>query len=313
MTIWDLTRLHWLSRPQYSGDRELTKWLQESHFDLWGYLPIDALGPGGRLSSIAADALQGFSRLLTYTRWAKVAVNATLGDLASEARNLDWMPHGIDFNAWGLMDKDEAKKGFYPFLHHGEHLVGAIGTNQARKDWGLVAQTCRLIAEQRKDVKFWWHSDLPERHWSFNSLLYDFGLQSRVKITYQMTGQELNTAYNACDLTLHPGLGEGFGYPIFESLACGTPILHGDYGGGADLLFTSGYSGSMVRPESFRVEGVHNQVRPVFSPKDWADMALDVLGEDSDRERLRASISHLAWANLWPLFEQWFEKGVRNG
>lgn len=224
MTIWDLTRVHWLARPQYSGDPALTKWLQEGHFDLWGYLPIDATGPGGRLSAIATDALQGFSRLLTYTRWAKVVVNESLGDFESERRGLDWMPHGIDFNLWDLVDKDEAKKAFYPFLHEGEKLVGAIGTNQARKDWGLVAQTCRTIAEKRKDVKFWWHSDLPERHWSFPALLADFGLQSKVHLTYELDVNQLKMAYNACDLTLHPGLGEGFGYPIFESLACGTPV-----------------------------------------------------------------------------------------
>ena len=123
----------------------------------------------------------------------------------------------------------------------------------------------------------------------------------------------IKTAYNACSLTLHPGLGEGFGYPIFESLACGTSSIHGDYAGGADVLHSCGYADSLIAPSAFRVEGIHNQVRPCYEPGAWVERALEKLEEEVEPERLRASISHLSWANLWPLWQAWFDKGVPRG
>jgi glycosyltransferase involved in cell wall biosynthesis len=265
LTIWDMTRTFWLSRPEWSGSEELAAWLREGHFSKWGYVTMDATGPEDKLSQIGRDALLGYDRLLAYTKWSQGVIERSIGAPAAARRGLDWLPHGLDLDLWQIHDREEAKAGLFPFLHEGDRLVGAIGTNQARKDWGLVASVCQQLASRDSRVRFWWHSDLPERYWSIPALLYDFGLQDRVKVTYDLTSREMCWMYNACDLTLHPGLGEGFGYPIFESLACGTPVLHGDYAGGADVLRQCGYGGAtLMTPSAWRLDGIHNQLRPVL-------------------------------------------------
>lgn len=315
-TIWDATRTHWLAQPRYCGNAALQQFLSEGHFSLWGYFPIDATGPNDRLSGLATDSLLGYNRILTYTQWAEGIVRNSLGDEESRRRGLNWLPHGIDFNQWVIRDREEAKRRFYPLVHDGDQLVGVVGTNQPRKDWGLIADITRRMIHKNPRVRFWWHVDLLERHWSIPALLADFGLQQHVTVTTHMTNDDLCWAYNACDLVMLPSLGEGFGYPLAESLACGTPVLHGDYAGGADWLRQAGEYALLIEPKCFRYDGLHNQIRPVFDAQAWADRAYTLLCiaesvQASDREHSRASVVHLSWANLWEsCWLRWLEEGL---
>lgn len=309
-TIWDPTRTLWLSQPGLLEEFPETKaFIQQGHFDLWGYVTLDATGPQDRLSAMAADSLRGYRRLLAYTKWAEGVIRRTLGDGECDRRSLTWLPHGLDLARWPLRDREAAKARLFPFLHEGQRLVGAIGTNQPRKDWGLVASVCQQLSAADRELRFWWHTDLMYRHWSIPALLHDFGLEGVTQVTMETTQEELSWRYAASDLTLHPGLGEGFGYPIFESLASGTPVLHGDYAGGADVLRQCGWEQMLVPVHSWRLDGLHCQVRPVFQPNDWADMAMGQM-QDVDHDMLRASISYLSWDGLWPMFERWLEEGL---
>ena len=106
--------------------------------------------------------------------------------------------------------------------------------------------------------------------------------------------------YSSCDITLAPGCSEGFGLPIFESLACGTPCIHGNNGGAPEHM----PSNMLVEPKIFRLEGTWACARPVFDPMDWV-AKIEALGNEP--VELPA---HLAWNNLWPVWERWLRKGV---
>ena len=60
--------------------------------------------------------------------------------------------------------------------------------------------------------------------------------------------------YSACDVTLGIGLGEGAGYPLFESTSCGTPVVHGNYGGGPEYLTAE----SLVEPMASTLASVQS-------------------------------------------------------
>jgi glycosyltransferase involved in cell wall biosynthesis len=113
-----------------------------------------------------------------------------------------------------------------------------------------------------------------------------------------------------CDVTLHPGLGEGFGYPIFESLACGVPAIHGDYAGGASIMHTCKLDDLLIQPKAWRLEGQFNCIRPVFDVEDWVRCTMNILREDVDRQALAASVGHLDWRKLSHVWKRWLREGL---
>src|SRR5271154_1836883 len=228
--ISDASRLGWFAQPDWCPDPKLTEWLKSGKVKKWLYGPIDAEGPNGRLTIKLNYIYRGFDRVLNYSKFS-----------ASVTGYPDYLPHGIDTKAFQSRDKIEAKKIFqkvgFVGLEESSFLIGIVATNQLRKDWALGIQTAQILLDRGMDVRIWCHTDAIERNWDIGSLISDFGLSGRACITTQeMPDETMNMLYSACDVTLGIGSGEGFGYPIYESLASGTPVLHHNYAGGAEWL-----------------------------------------------------------------------------
>jgi glycosyltransferase involved in cell wall biosynthesis len=52
-----------------------------------------------------------------------------------------------------------------------------------------------------------------------------FKNNEHIILDYTLTRDEMFTLYGISDLYIHPSLSDGFGLPIIESLACGTPVM----------------------------------------------------------------------------------------
>lgn len=48
--------------------------------------------------------------------------------------------------------------------------------------------------------------------------------------------QQIAALYRSFDVLVHPAKGEGFGLPIAEAMACGTPVIVSDWGGQIDFV-----------------------------------------------------------------------------
>ena len=282
-------------------------------FRRWGYFPIDAGGPNDKLTFPLHQTLLGFERTLAYGPWAEKVIKHTLGEDESRSRRLDQRPHGIDTTVFYPRGRVHCRFKFGAItgartllarpqlgsIMHNEVLVGIVATNQVRKDWALGVETAALIAKRRK-LRLWIHVDKLEKYWSIPALLADYELLDTAMISLGFLPDEaMAEAYSACDLTL--GIGpEGWGFPLAESQACGTPVITGSYAGGSDIVPKE----MQVEPIAFRYEGLYSSKRPVFDPADWADRALRFLDE-------RVTLDpQYAWANLWPRWEEWFREGL---
>jgi glycosyltransferase involved in cell wall biosynthesis len=235
---------------------------------------------------------------------------------------VDWLPHGIDTSVFYPRPRPQARHSFGNRLKtrwfkgpkRGEimnipddaFVIGIVATNQARKDWGLAFRT---IAELKKDrrVFAWCKTDRMEHIWSLPALINDFDLRDETVVTVlDYRDEDMAWAYSACDVTLGIGTGEGFGYPIFESLACGTPCIHGNDGGAPEHIPPA----MLVNAECDRIEGPYNAFRRVYSPYEWRDA---VLKAELLWPKHPASIlaEYLDWNNLWPRWAEWLRAGVK--
>ena len=320
MTIWDATRLHWFGQPRWlpqdSDGARLRGFLMAGHFERWGYFPVDATGPGDRLTGLAANALQGYDRVLAYTRFGERCIERSVGEQESRRAGLTWLPHGLNMQTWRPAPRLESRKVLGTSFHDNDVVLGVVATNQPRKDWGLVAAATALLRQRLgRRLRCWWHSDVEQRSfaWSLPALVRDFGLSDCVSITtHEIEDSLMAQCYAACDVTLHPGLGEGFGYPAVESLACGTPIVAVDYAGLPCVVEDRAVSRFVASEPVVRLETINNCVRPVISPEKFAAAVEELLAEKVSQEQCRASVQHLDWKTLWPgCWRKWFLAGVK--
>ena len=76
-----------------------------------------------------------------------------------------------------------------------------------------------------------------------NRLVKDYGLDDKVVRVGQISDEELVAFYNLASLYVQPSFYEGFGLPILEAMACGTPVVCSnngslsEIGGDAALYF----------------------------------------------------------------------------
>ena len=300
LVVWDATRVHWLSRPRPEIG-QLYNWLSQRPFKLWLYAPIDATGPGDKLSSIPTDALLGFDRILAYTEWGAGVIERSVG------RKVDWIPHGINLDVFKPRDRKAARMAMG--FADNDTVIGMVGINQPRKDWACACSTIQQLRGCIRNLKFWVHTDVPVRShaWDFQALLSDFGLMDITKFT--LSGSMDDTAmaygYSACDLTILPS-SEGFGYPLVESMACGTPVLHSSYGGGAELVPKEW----QVQPAQWHIEGLHNSFRPIFEPTMWTQAVVSLLADKPNAEYCQRQVAHLNWPHLSHLWKRWLREGI---
>lgn len=314
MTVWDASRLQWLGRPEMCRDHKTRDFLTKKPFKRWGYFPQDATGIGNKLTSVINHTMDGFDRVLAYSKWSEEIFRRGMND----SEGLTNLPHGIDTSVFHPRDRHTARHGFgqkqgarytagkrqgqFIAIPDDALMVGVVATNQARKDWAMAFAILNEL-NQKKHLRAWLHTDHITRHWNFDRLCQDFGLRDPLIVTmHEPNDETMAWGYAACDLTLGIGLGEGFGFPIFESLACGVPCFHGNYAGAPEHMNPK----MLVEPSMYRIDGPFNLVRPVYEVDRWVEVIKNWL-DNAEEVKLP---EHLDWNVLWPQWEKWLREGI---
>lgn len=270
-------------------------------FAKWGYFPIDSTGPNGQeLGREALDSINGFDRVLAASEWGRDVC------LRSGRKDADWLPHGL----WPVFSP---VPGARDLLGAGDKVVvGCVMANQARKDWPVAFHTASLLkAEYGNRFHFWVHTDTMVRYWNLYALAADYGLGDCLEVTMGLQDAQLAARYSAADCTILPSGGEGFGFPIAESLACGTACVVADWGAGQELVSQE----CKIRPVTMRV-GEGNNLRAVLSGWGFANaVKREVELKRQDREfrgeQLQETVRHLYWDSLKGPWTKWLLGGLR--
>lgn len=134
-----------------------------------------------------------------------------------------------------------AKFGNRPYLLH-------VGTLEPRKNIDvLIDAFARLRA--RRDLphllvlvgaRGWMYESLPE-------LVVRRGLQDSVRFVDYVPQSDLPLWYNSAAVLVYPSAYEGFGLPVVEAMACGTPVVTTN---GGSLAEVAGGASMVVSPGS---------------------------------------------------------------
>lgn len=98
-----------------------------------------------------------------------------------------------------------------------------VGTVEPRKNIQTILKVVGMLKHQNFPVRLWKVGE------DFNSeqrnLIRMYDIEGYIKQFGKTNEANLVQIYNAADVLLYPSLYEGFGIPIIEAMACGTPVI----------------------------------------------------------------------------------------
>ena len=143
----------------------------------------------------------------------------------------------------------------------GEVIVLCVGSHEPRKNHGTVLHAAEKLWREGIDFELWffggggWGTD-------FEELVTKLKRKGRkVQLRKAVSDSVLWDAYRRASFTVFPSLHEGFGLPVGESLAFGTPAITTNYGSTREIAERGGCI--MVDPRSD--DEVHAAMRELLT------------------------------------------------
>ena len=184
------------------------------------------------------------------------------------AEKIHVIPEGVDarFKLTSQQQIDRVRAKY----HLPERFILSVGTIEPRKNLPILFEVLTLRREQ--ELASWPLVIAGKPGWLYEPILArvtELGLQDHVQLTGYFPDDDLPALYNAATLLAMPSRYEGFGLPVLEAMACGTPVV---------------CSNTSSLPE------VAGEAALLASPDDasaWAQAIARVMSDDALRSQLR--------------------------
>jgi glycosyltransferase involved in cell wall biosynthesis len=232
----------WVIDPQQLG---LTRWVP--------WFPVDHEPiPGPVLRQI-----RGAFHRLVYSKFAAAEMDRTGIDY-------DYIPHSIETELYKPTPIKEEQRKYFG-LPKDRFIVGMVAANKGvppRKAFFQHLVAFKALQVQHGDCLMYLHTfdgnpPRPEQA-DIAGFCEQIGLRIGLDVMFApqhglvlgFPDQVMASLYSSFDVLASVSMGEGFGLPILEAQACGTPVIVGDWTSMPELCF-SGWKVSKKETEPF--------------------------------------------------------------
>jgi glycosyltransferase involved in cell wall biosynthesis len=127
------------------------------------------------------------------------------------------------------------------FVAPGVPMVLCVGTHEPRKNHLALLHASELLWREGLRFRLVLVGGRSWNDWWFRAALDTAQAAGRpVETVTTMSDESLWAAYRLARCLVFPSLNEGFGLPVAEALACGTPVVTSGYGSMAELAADGG-------------------------------------------------------------------------
>ena len=236
----------------------------------------------------------------------------------------DWIYNCINTNVFKPLKEDDPRllkfKELNPWLTEDIKILLFVGRpNWRKRIMHMLGIMKELVDRGNKNFRLFLHSNLddPARTVDIRELIDAFGLKDYIIASqfYWDMGipeEDLQILYNIADLYLAPHGGEGFGMPIVEAMACGTPFV------ASDITTTREFAGENNErgvplpvhyplDENRRIRKDRGVSRPYPNIKESADIIEQLLMDEKRLKRMGQNGIKWAHENCSPqvIAEKW--------
>lgn len=314
--IFSITCPEFAIKERPAKEKEMWEWYIKRPYKHWAYLAVESCSSnlsGLTYSRPIIYMMQKLDRTLFYSHWgAQIAAQCM-----NHQPNFQYLSHGIYTQYFKPSDEFTRTKERQELgLEKNDVMLGCVATNTQRKNLGLLIESYAVVKSKVKDsaVRLWLHTDVAVREWDINGLIGDFNLRTPedvlVTSTLAMRSDDwMARMYSNCDVFVMPTEGEGFGYPIVEAMACGTPVVTGSFG--AQVQFFHGFHPEwLCNPVNLSLHGTNNLLRPSYNVGDFADKIIEVLLAHRQDPAMSSDCRQWSlqwdWNQVWPSWHDWF-------
>jgi glycosyltransferase involved in cell wall biosynthesis len=153
--------------------------------------------------------------------------------LRSVGVNAVHVPHTVDENIFSVQPSGDYLRDRYGMGGHITMMAAANYDATDRKAFAPQLRAWARFAADRPDAQLYMHCDLRGNDGlDLYRLIASLGIGGRVYAPSPaelridgFTAQDLARIYNSAHVLLNASRGEGFGIPIVEAQACGTPVI----------------------------------------------------------------------------------------
>jgi glycosyltransferase involved in cell wall biosynthesis len=126
-----------------------------------------------------------------------------------------------------------------------QRFVLSVGSREPGKNRARLLRAIALLRDQGLDCAF---AVVGQQAWRFEdemALVRRLGLAERVRFLGYVPDADLPALYSAATVFAYPSLYEGFGLPVLEAMACGTPVVTSNVSATAEV---AGDAALLVNP-----------------------------------------------------------------
>lgn len=232
-----------------------------------------------------AGAARRAAHIVTVSHWARAEIARVLG---IPAMRISVVPEGVE-PFQGPAPADAVARVLARWNLPERYLL-AVGAGDPRKNlaflvrglerWRGRGEPPPLVVAGAHDPRVHARPRAAGGSVSWPAAAFAAARDAPVRFVGHVSDDELRALYTGAAVFCFPSLGEGFGRPPLEAMACGAPVIAADYGAAPEIL----------------ADGAH--ILPL-EPDAWIDAIATLLDEGGERARLiergRARAGRFRW------------------
>jgi glycosyltransferase involved in cell wall biosynthesis len=211
---------------------------------------------------------------IAMTRWGQERL-AEFGAL--------YCPHAVDREVYKPQDQGEIRDRLG--ASRDAFIVGMVAANKgapSRKCFAQAIQAFAAFRQKHSDAVLYLQTDMSGDE-DIGAIVESLGIPDdavmvadQYRINFQPLSPELMAlVYNSFDVLLNPSAGEGFGIPIIEAQACGTPAIVTDFsamsevcGAGWKVEHQRRWTGQRAWQAEPDIDGIYSALEDAYALSD---------------------------------------------
>lgn len=215
-------------------------------------------------------------KIITVSEFSKQEIIKYLG---VDAEKIVVMPNGVDFSIYHPNYTEEEVKKVKEIYHIDGSYLLYLGTLEPRKNIERIVQAYAKLKDEVHGVPKLVLAG--RKGWMYDSIfksVSNLGLEKDVIFTGYVDEKDAPILISGSELFIFPSIYEGFGMPVLEAMACGTPVLTSNI---TSLPEVVGNSGLLVNP--FNVGEIKSGIKLLLENDDLRDK---YIGEGLEKAKI---------------------------